>query len=330
MGLADTLERFSRSALVDAFLLRSAERMVVAQPESGREVMRNLFRAADRRVQAADELSESEAPSSLPLYREAALLFMAARVAVDPESNLVEPLEPHKVVEQFKNVPATRPAPVPDKELQDFYELLCISDPLVLDRLPPSEARAKIRSIRSSVLWLRELNEPRTLRQVRVQRIARIVVAGAIVIAALVYGLMAGFKPVNIALHKPVSVSSVHPAATSPPSGLTDGETSGSYGVHTNKEDTPWVQVDLQEVYRLSKVKIYNRGDGWFDEGLPMTLLVSENGTDWVEIDKRTKSFGQWSPWVADGGKRPVRYIKVMGNRGTFVALSELEAFGKK
>jgi hypothetical protein len=330
MGLADAMQRFSRSALVDAFLLRSTEQVVALQPESGREVMRNLFRAADRRVQAADELSESEAPSSLPLYREAALLFMAARVAVDPDSSLAEPLQPDQVVEQFKKVPKSRPSPLPEKELESFYELLCLSDPLVLDRLPSSEARAKIRSIRSNVLWLRELNEPRTLRQVRFQRIARVVVVGAIVIVGLVYGLMGAFKPVNIALHKPVSVSSVHPSATSPPSGLTDGETSGSYGVHTNKEDSPWVQVDLQDVYRLNKVKIYNRGDGWFDEGLPMTLSISQNGTDWVEIDKRTKSFGQWTPWVADGGKRPARYIRVSGNKGTFVALSELEAFGKK
>ena len=82
--------------------------------------------------------------------------------------------------------------------------------------------------------------------------------------------------------------------------------------------------------YRITKVKIYNRGDGYFDDGLPMTLEFSENGTDFVEIDKRTKSFGQWVPWTADGDKKPARYVRIHGNRGSYVALNEIEVFGKK
>jgi len=45
----------------------------------------------------------------------------------------------------------------------------------------------------------------------------------------------------------------------------------------------------------LGKIKLYNRGDGWFDDALlPLTLELSENGTDFVVVDRRTTSFGQW------------------------------------
>jgi hypothetical protein len=152
----------------------------------------------------------------------------------------------------------------------------------------------------------------------------------AALIALLLWASTKLVSPTNIALRKPVTVSSVHPAATSPPAGLTDGVTSGSYGVHTNREDAPWVQVDLGEVYRINKVKIYNRGDGWFDDGLPMTLQFSENGTDFAEVDKRTTNFGQLIPWTFDAQKKTARFLRVTGAKGTYVSLSELEVFGRK
>jgi hypothetical protein len=141
---------------------------------------------------------------------------------------------------------------------------------------------------------------------------------------------MAVFSPTNIALHKRVITSSVHPNSTAPEGGFTDGSSSGAYGVHTNVEDNPWVRVDLGDVYQLKKIKIYNRGDGWFDDCLPLTLELSENGVDFTPVDKRTTSFSQWSPWVFSPGGQKARYIQVRGTRGKFVALSELEAYGKK
>jgi hypothetical protein len=90
------------------------------------------------------------------------------------------------------------------------------------------------------------------------------------------------------------------------------------------------VRVDLGDVYQLKKIKIYNRGDGWFDDHLPLTVELSENGVDFTPIDRRTTSFSQWSPWVVAPGGQRARYIQVHGAKGKFVALSELEAYGKK
>jgi hypothetical protein len=105
---------------------------------------------------------------------------------------------------------------------------------------------------------------------------------------------------------------------------------SGSYGVHTNSGEDPWVQVDLGAVYAVDTVKVYNRGDGWFDDGLPMMLRLSENGRDFVDVAARTTHFTQAVPWTIETGHRPARYIRVRGARGRYVTLSELEAFGEK
>jgi hypothetical protein len=214
--------------------------------------------------------------------------------------------------------------------VDDFLELLVAQDPLAFDKLPSDQVAERIQPIRLIVGWLRDLVEPRTLRQIKIQRGVRVGLLGAAVLGVVIWGLATAFAPKDIALLKPVTVSSVHPAATSPPSGLVDGTRSGTYGVHTNREESPWVQVDLLDVYRINKVKVYNRGDGWFDDGLPMTLQFSENGTDFVEVDKRTLNFGQFSPWSFNAQQKKARYVRVTGAHGTFVALSELEVFGKK
>jgi hypothetical protein len=77
-------------------------------------------------------------------------------------------------------------------------------------------------------------------------------------------------------------------------------------------------------------VKVYNRGDGWFDIGMPMTLLFSEDGVEFTEVDERVEQFYRWDPWVFEAGKKRARYVRVNGAKGKVVALNELEVFGRK
>jgi hypothetical protein len=329
MGVSQGLRRFSRAPLFDTFLLAGAERKVASYPQGRRDKMKELFAAAELRRRATGELFEGPA-ASLALFREAALLYMAAFVAVAPDGELREPLRPAEVLAQFEKLDKELACPCSKNDLDAFFELLVEADPLALDRLAPSEASERARSIPVIVTWLRDLNEPRTVGQIRRQRYARIASFSFILLGTLGWGVNALVAPKNIALQKPVTMSSMYPGVTSNPLGLTDGITSGAYAVHTNKEEKPWVQVDLGEVYRIDKVKVYNRGDGWFDEGLPMTLELSENGVDFTEAETRTKSFGQWIPWTAKVGKKKGRFVRVRGNRGAYVTLSEIEVFGNK
>jgi hypothetical protein len=122
----------------------------------------------------------------------------------------------------------------------------------------------------------------------------------------------------------------MHQYAISGPEGLTDGVITGPpYGVHTAAASPPWVQVDLGDVYKVSKVKVYNRGDGWFNDGLPMTLQTSLDGTWFVDIETRRAPFSQKSPWVANAHREKARYIRLRGPATKYLALSELEVFAR-
>jgi hypothetical protein len=291
--------------------------------------MRAYFKAAEQRARAGDDLAGMPV-ASLTLYLEAALYYMAALLSVRTDARLADPLRGDDLLALFRELDKGAPPPCTDDELAEFFRLLTKPDPLWLDRQPRRSVARKLRSIRSIVFWLRGLNEPRSRFHILALRAARVGALVLLAVSTVTWGAAAALRRKNIALYKPVMTSSVHPWALSQPSGLTDGVIAGAYGAHTNYEAAPWVEVDLSDVYRIDEIDIYNRGDGWFDEGLPMMLLLSENGDDFVLVETRTQTFGQSSPWTYLGHGHRARYIRVKGAPGKFVALSELEAFGKK
>jgi hypothetical protein len=117
-----------------------------------------------------------------------------------------------------------------------------------------------------------------------------------------------------------------------PPDGheLVDGETISSFGVHTNTEDSPRVTIDLQSIYRIFSIKVYNRGDGWFDDCLPLVVELSADGQNYFPVGRRDVHFDQSPPWVIDAQKHQARYVRLRVDRRSYLALSEVEVFGKK
>jgi NedA-like, galactose-binding domain len=328
MTLVETFHRAYQSTVLDVILLEKAERIASSYPASGQQRLRELFQMGTRRVSAATDLLESQPVAAAVLYRDAALAYISAILTSRGETVEFGPGDMKRALEKLDTVRSELPAA--PAEFERARELLTDDDVLALDRLRESNARLGAQAIAATVTWLHDTIEPRSVVEIRRSRILRLVVLGLAVVGLLVWGGVAIFSPPNIALHKRVLVSANHPASTAPEGGLTDGISSGSYGVHTAVEDNPWVRVDLGDVYELSKVKVFNRGDGWFDDCLPLALEFSENGVDFTQVDRRTTSFSQWSPWVfAAQGKR-ARYIQVHGNKGKYVTLAELEAYGKK
>ncbi len=329
MPITDTILDRGR-AWLDCFLLKRSERTAARTSEAARPRVAELVRAGRERARVADSLVESHVSSALPLYREAALLMMAAFVTGGGGAPLGEPLTVNEVLDRFGASDVRGEPRVGGAKRAAFLDWMRAADPLAVERMGTVDAIAFGQTARAIVDWLGGLVEPRTVREIVFERRTRVGVAGLAGLLLVIWAGSSIFNRENIALHKPVSVSGVHPRATSPPSGLTDGVTSGTYGVHTNSCEAPFVQVDLQDVYVIDTVKIYNRGDGWFDDGLPMTLQFSEDGTTFTDVEVRKASFSQLMPWKADGGHRRARYVRVNGAKGRYVTLSELEVFGKK
>jgi F5/8 type C domain len=316
--------------MVEAFLLRGRERIAAGTRPAARDAIRDLCRAATDRARVADDLDEGHAGSALALYGEAALLYAAAAVAARTGEAIGAPLRADEVLARFRAL-GVDDAPMGARaEAESFLVGLSNADVLVADRLDAAGRIALCDRARRIIRWLAGLVEPRDVAEIVFVRRVRLGVLAVAGISLLVFVLTSLLSPVNVALHKPVSISASHPESVSPPSGLTDGIKSGSYGAETTVSDAPWIEVDLLGLYAVDTVKVYNRGDTAFDAGLPMTLQCSANDRDFVDLETRATAFSQTRPWIAKTHGRLCRYVRIRGARGRYVALTELEVFGRK
>lgn len=102
------------------------------------------------------------------------------------------------------------------------------------------------------------------------------------------------------------------------PSGGVDGGITGGFGFHTDLQDAPWWQVDLEAPRPLTEIRIYNRMDSGRERSRTLQVLLSEDGASWRLVhDQDGYTFGG-----ADG--RPLR-VKVEGDVAQYVRLQLTE-----
>jgi hypothetical protein len=167
--------------------------------------------------------------------------------------------------------------------------------------------------------------ESRSKNELRGLRIGR-----ALAVVLLIAGIVWHFARTrwlvhDVALHKPVITSPLRP----PPftaEGVTDGRTRGTFAVQTLDGKPGFVMVDLERSYDIQRVKVWNRGDGWFYDNLPLTLDVSDDGVKFHEVAKRTEYF---EVWMVDLGGRAARFVRVSKENG-YVALNEIEVYARE
>ncbi len=315
------------------FLLEDVERQVRSQRPEQQAVVEKYHRAAAQRAAVADELSDSRrVASSMLLYGEAARLFIAAAVtahdvACDPRALLADADAPWEALASLARRAAIG---APPREVEAARQILVAArEPLIFDESPPEQLLAQRATMKEAVAWLGGLVEMRPLRRIRVERIVRVSMLVAVAVAFLALVVSNLWQSTNIALHRPVTISARQPDSTAPDdnSGLVDGRIESTYGIHT-KVGGGWVMVDLQDVYRLSKIEIFNRADGWVDGGLPLRLELSENGREWKEVERRTSAFTAAKPWVFQAEGARARFVRVASDK--YVALTELEVFGRR
>lgn len=193
------------------FLLEEVERQVRARTPERQATVHRYYRAAVRRAAVAADLADVRSmPSSMLLYRDAVRLLIASAVtahdqAADPRAVLTDNssswealagLARDKVIEQ------------PPRKLEAARKILDQAhDPLAFDESGPEQLLAQRTVMKEAVAWLRTLVEPRTLRRIRTERFVRLSICGALIAVGLVLLGWNLFKPKNLALHKPVTIS---------------------------------------------------------------------------------------------------------------------------
>jgi hypothetical protein len=322
-----SVARARARAAWDGFLLRDRQRLAEDCAAAARDDVRELALAGRTRAEVAERLLEGHFTSALTLYRESAVFYLAAVVAARTGTAPPDPLQGDDVLERVEELGVSLDG-APARA--GFLEQVRAPDPRAVDRLSPAQAAEIARAGRLIVRDVAALVEPRGPDEIRLLGRARVAALALVALALIVWFVIGRLRTPNVALHKPVALSGVHPSAVFPPDGLTDGVTGGSYGVHTNISELPWVSVDLQTVHVINKVKVYNRGDGWFDDGLPLTVQLSVNGKDFVDVGTKTTTFSQVAPWTLTVAHKPARWVRVRGGAGKYLALSELEVFADR
>ena len=313
----------------DAFWLETALREVTARTDTQQSALRLHYLAGSRRADVADQLTdEDSAVASLLLYRDALLHFaiaaaLAKEASFDPQGALGS-----SPVTLLKDLRDRGQLEAPPADLAEAETILASNAaPLAFDSLPIEEVLKKRATMAAATRYLRDQVEPRTAQELKVRRLTRTTISATLALVLLVAAGWRLFRPTNLAADKPVTVSARYELSTAPAdnSGAVNGEIEASYGIHTALGGG-WVTVDLQKVYRLSSIKLYNRADAYFSDGLPYTLELSEDGTHFTTMAQRVLPFSATSPWQQPLAGARARYVRIRS--ANYVAFTEIEVFG--
>jgi len=111
-----------------------------------------------------------------------------------------------------------------------------------------------------------------------------------------------------------------------------DGVNNGTYGFHTNAQESPWWQVDLGASMPLHRVVIYNRCDAKMeDRASRLKVLLSSDGKTWSGLYQHDggKFLGQpdGKPLVVPGAGKQARFVRVQLPGTQYLHLDEVEVY---
>jgi hypothetical protein len=338
MSQATGASRFIPGPLREVLLLEHALRAVESRSPDQVERIRELSAAVDARLVAAEALvAGDQVAPALVILRDAAHLAAQAVLAARGESAIEDPLA--RVTELVGSGQLGR---APDG-FDAAATLVRNPNRLAFDEIPASEAMGRRLEVERAVSWLRGMVEPRTTAQIKRSRVFRVIFActGVLitVVALLGWGIGKLVSPKNLALGKPVQLSSRRPSCGTaspeglPGSGLVDGNHSGSYDICTNSEVNPSATIDLGQVHTLTQVKVYNRDDCcWGVYDLPAVVEISVDGAGYTEVGRQSAAYTAAKPWILPIDGKAARYVRVRvdGPQPRELVLTEVEVFGKR
>jgi hypothetical protein len=319
--------RSAREGVREFFLLEKAQESVAALGAPRRETMRSYYDAAQRRLNVAQDLrGPAQTPAALALYRQGshflAVAYLTSRGHMDCDPASVSVEDAFRAMERiFEAEGLSVPA-----EYAQARPMLVSPDPLVLDRLSAEEAAHRVDELEAISRWLTSLvdaRSPAELKWIRFFRWAIAIVGCAVLLVLIVVRIV---TPKNLALDKPASASSVTLSTLA--AGAVDGSKNGTFGFHSQLEESPWLSIDLGRAFALTRIKVFGRGDGPYDQSIPLALEVSDDGVTYQEIALRNEPFSESSPWIVDAGGVVTRFLRLKARRTTFLVLSEVEVNG--
>jgi hypothetical protein len=113
--------------------------------------------------------------------------------------------------------------------------------------------------------------------------------------------------------------------------GAVDGVKSGKWGFHTGRQKDPWWQVDLGEVYNVSKIIVLNRGDAFAERAAYLQVWLSQDGKKFTRAYTHNgQQFGSGAggdPLTIRLESSAARLIRLSIPGDTYLHLDEVEVF---
>jgi len=296
--------------------------------EAQRQAVRAYQEAAESRLQVArDVRGPSQTPVALELYRQAALFYALAFLLSKDRDLDAAALTSEAVFQKLDQALAAdgaRPSP----DLASVKALLIKADPLELHRMPAEEADQMARDLEAATSWLSRRADARSSRDLKMARVTRLAAAGVWAVALVVLLVVWIVSPKNLAKGKNAASSSTMFGTT--PAGAVDGSKSGQYGFHSSQEDSPWLSIDLGRRYAIATLKVYGRGDGYYDQSIPLVLEVADDDASYRPVATRAEPFSADDPWVIRPTGLVARFVRLRTMRRSYLVLGEVEVFGRK
>jgi hypothetical protein len=310
------------------FLLRQAERRISERTNPQQRSVRAHWDAAARRLSVARQLrAPNEASVALSLYRGAALFLTYAVILSRDEGVDVESLGPEGALLRLDRA-LEGDHVQPSVSFEAARRWLAVPDPLAFDRLSAEDASLRRSELAAATRWLETLVEPRSPKELILARVSRVAVGVLCSIALAAFLVARLASPENVARGKFATSSSVAEGTT--PAGAVDGSKNGSFGFHSDEEDSPWLTIDLGGQYKIASVRVFGRGDCCFDQSIPLALEASEDDATFHEIAARSEKFGESDPWIVKLGPLVTRYLRLRTERRSVLVLSEVEVYGAR
>ncbi len=300
-------------------LLRRAEALAEALPDSRRARVAALRKAGDRRRAAA--LGEHGIPA-LILARAAIPLYLEA--AVTARGDELPPRDPSlATLWQLYDGIAER-ALLPWLPLSlETARAVTIAGATPEEDLA-AHGEAGIDAALELGAFLAGRLDARTPGRIRLERRVRqtFLIIGALFLLGRAATHLVRSR--NVALHAAVVASSRRPEC-GPPSDLTNGKVEEAVAFCTKDEPDPWVQIDLGAPHRLSQVTLLNSPDH-LDDSLPLRVETSADGGNWATGAMATMHFTPTEPAVVAFSAREARFVRLHGRGGGAIYLTEVEA----
>jgi len=289
----------------EAFTLEHAERAAIDEG-ARRDDARKFVQGANARLASAARLSLPRA--AVPLLRDALeLAIRASRVDHDAPVDLAAELGARDDV---------------------VGEWARSSEPLFVEELPFARGEELRDALDAEVRARLAALDVRSVTAIRALRWGRFVALTIVLAMIASWVARTKFLPHNVALGKNVLTNGVR-GDNGPFNGpgVVDGRTRGTFGVSTNDSPHPFVTIDLAKPYAITRVRIFNRGDGWYDESLPLALAISDDNATFREVARRTTHFDVWT--VDFAPTATARFVRVAKMAPGAVTLNEIEIYSR-